>query len=298
MGSATAGKSGLLERGALRQAVRQRTAHALACGALRSLPTHCEVVEQDGIEFAVRSLGNLERKELAGRAQERTGRNPFLPYEKDLFVADLSQTHLCLLNKFNVLDLHLLIVTRAFEEQESLLTPPDFEALWSCMAEIDGLGFYNAGAVAGASQRHKHLQLVSFPLGAGPGRMPIDSRVSSAGFDGPLGRVPGLPFVHALARCSEGSDRSTAEVAESMQETYLAMRVATGIDAERRPYNLLVTREWMLLVPRSRAAFASIEVNALGFAGALLVRGREQLETLRQIGPMTLLRNVAETATN
>ncbi|NIO40609.1 MAG: phosphorylase, partial [Burkholderiales bacterium] len=38
--------------------------------------------------------------------------NPFLPYGKDLFVSDISETHLALLNKFNVIDYHLLIVTR------------------------------------------------------------------------------------------------------------------------------------------------------------------------------------------
>ena len=47
-----------------------------------------------------------------------------------------------------------------------------------------------------------------------------------------------------------------------------------------------------LLLPRTQGFFRSIEVNALGFAGALLVRNQEQLAFLRREGPMTLLRNV------
>ena len=43
-------------------------------------------------------------------------------YEVDLFVADISPTHVCILNKFNVVDYHLLIITRAFESQENLLS--------------------------------------------------------------------------------------------------------------------------------------------------------------------------------
>jgi ATP adenylyltransferase len=49
----------------------------------------------------------------------------------------------------------------------------------------------------------------------------------------------------------------------------------------------------MLLVPRTRGGFEGIEVNALGFAGALLVRSRQQLGLVRQRGPLTILRSVA-----
>ena len=59
------------------------------------------------------------------------------------------------------------------------------------------------------------------------------------------------------------------------------------------PYCLLVTREWMLLVPRTREFFEGISVNALGFAGALLVRNQEQMKLLKKHGPMTALAHVA-----
>jgi ATP adenylyltransferase len=59
------------------------------------------------------------------------------------------------------------------------------------------------------------------------------------------------------------------------------------------PYNLLVTREWMLLLPRSKESFRTISVNSLGFAGSLFVRNERELDTLRALGPMTLLREVA-----
>ena len=43
----------------------------------------------------------------------------------------------------------------------------------------------------------------------------------------------------------------------------------------------------------ARPSWSDIAVNALGFAGALLVRTEEELARLRQIGPMRLLREVA-----
>ncbi len=62
------------------------------------------------------------------------------------------------------------------------------------------------------------------------------------------------------------------------------------------PYNLLVTREWMLLVPRSRECWARISVNALGFAGSLFVRERRQMHAIKAHGPMNVLRSVAVSA--
>ena len=55
-------------------------------------------------------------------------------------------------------------MTRAFEEQTDLLNLEDFAALWFCLQEIDGLAFFNGGKIAGASQRHKHLQLIPLPF--------------------------------------------------------------------------------------------------------------------------------------
>jgi ATP adenylyltransferase len=49
----------------------------------------------------------------------------------------------------------------------------------------------------------------------------------------------------------------------------------------------------MLFVPRRRGSFESISVNGLGFAGALLAKDDEELARLREVGPMTVLREVA-----
>jgi ATP adenylyltransferase len=49
----------------------------------------------------------------------------------------------------------------------------------------------------------------------------------------------------------------------------------------------------MLLVPRSAEHAHRISLNALGFAGSLFVRDAAQLEIVRRIGPMALLRAVA-----
>jgi ATP adenylyltransferase/5',5'''-P-1,P-4-tetraphosphate phosphorylase II len=55
-------------------------------------------------------------------------RNPFLPYEEELWVQHLSDSHTLLLNKFNVVPHHVLVVTRQFESQQDPLNARDLAA--------------------------------------------------------------------------------------------------------------------------------------------------------------------------
>ena len=136
-----------------------RRPRRLRSRALQPIETATDFVEDRGVQFLVRVISNLRRK-----LPHNGRKNPFLPYEQDLYVADASPTHVCILNKYNVVDLHLLIITRAFEHQETMLRLADFQALWRCLGEYDSLGFYNSGHLSGASQPHKHLQIVPLPL--------------------------------------------------------------------------------------------------------------------------------------
>jgi sulfate adenylyltransferase (ADP) / ATP adenylyltransferase len=300
----------LLKPGTLWQRVKAQTEYALESGALLSIPTDFEFVEQGGVRFLVRILSNLARKDAAKKAQEKLTTssnqefNPFLPYEEDLFVTDISETHVCLLNKFNVVDYHLLIITRAFEEQESLLTQQDFAAMWACLAEVDGLVFYNGGKIAGASQRHKHLQLVPHPLVPnGTQQLPIDPLLASAQFQDSIATIPQLPFVNAFTQLDPSWVQSPLEAAQGTLECYHTLLNAVGLDngdsvtrhQQSGAYNLLATREWMLIVPRSQESFASISVNSLGFVGSLFVRNEQQMDILKGFGPMNLLKKVAVT---
>jgi ATP adenylyltransferase len=218
--------------------------------------------------------------------------NPFLPYDENLFVCDLPPRHVCLLNKYPVLPEHLLVVTRAYEDQESPLAPGDFEALWSVLCERDGLAFYNAGAAAGASQPHRHLQIVPPSLGHAGTRTPIDPVLDDARFDAAVGRVERLPFHHGVARLRDCAPLPPPLAAEALYGLYLELARAFGCDRAGRPYNLLVTRDWMLFVPRSREHWDSVSLNALAFAGAILVHHEAQLDRLRAVGPMSALARV------
>ena len=59
------------------------------------------------------------------------------------------------------------------------------------------------------------------------------------------------------------------------------------------PCNLLMTREWMLLIPRSRESWRDVSINALGYAGFFFLRRREQQLAVESYGPMNVLSSAA-----
>ena len=265
--------------------VQDATRRALASGALEPIETETTFVDDHGVRFIVRVVSSLARKNEARHAGVDT--DPLGHYDPDLFVAGLAPSHYILLNKFHLLAGHVLLVTRRFERQERLLTIEDFAAFISCLGEVDGLGFYNGGIEAGASQPRKHLQFVPLPLALGSSdEVPIERL---------LGGGPGLTFRHAFSRIAP---QPSAAILHAVYRELLhrcgisAVAPAEG-EFQSAPYNLLVRRSWMLVVPRSRACFESVPVNALGFAGSLFVRSQDDLERVRAVGPMQVLRAVA-----
>lgn len=292
--------------------IRDRHDRALAAGALQPVATTARLIADGGMRFVVRVAVGLEEKAAAATAVPP--RNPFLPYEEALFVAALPPDHVLLFNKFNVIDRHLLIVTRAFEDQETLLTPADWAALWCCLDDVGGLGFYNGGQAAGASQPHKHLQLVPLPLAAEGPALPLAPLLAEAlPAEGP-GRIAAFAFRHALARLDPRLRGAAAAARAAACYRALLAEIGIGGDAtladaatdgapggsaagaparQTAPYNLLVTREWMLIVARRQDALAGISVNALGFAGSLFVRNDADARRIETIGPLNLLAAVA-----
>ena len=237
---------------------------ALAKGCLMPIATDPITIEQKGIGYILYIKNKNARKKIV---HTKSPQNPFLPYEQAMFVGAAGETHVCLLNKFPVLSPHLLICTRNFVEQTQPLTLIDFNA-W--LLGFDGagiLGFYNAGSRAGASQPHRHIQLVKT-------KIPLEQMF----FRGEL------PFRHWLVRF-ENLD------AEALFNAYQQGMNQLGLfsDSGCQPYNLLLTTNWMLIVPRSKESLNGIFVNGLNYAGLFLVKNKQQGEWLKDYGLLDLL---------
>jgi sulfate adenylyltransferase (ADP) / ATP adenylyltransferase len=272
-------------------------ARAIESGALLPISTERETIRDAGLEFSVRWVSSLAKKDsmrVNAALRRDPDYNPFLPPEPDLTIGAIGAEHLGVLNKYPVIDRHLLIVTRAFELQTEPLGLEDFTALALVMTELGGLGFYNGGTEAGASQRHKHLQWI--PDTPGGARL----AAFAAGLPGELGcghpaSSPALPWRHRFVRIARAASTDPADRAAALLDAFRRACDSLGIASERAPmppYNLLTAGEWLVVVPRSREQHEEISVNALGFAGSLFVRHPEQIDVVRRIGPLRLLAGV------
>lgn len=261
---------------------------ALADGALQPIRTEQDWLEQEGLRFSVRWVSSLALKDR-DRVDTVTARrpdfNPFLPPEPALTVAPLGDEHLVVLNKFPVIDRHLLIVTREFEDQSTPLDSADFNALAAVVGAHGGLGFYNGGRIAGASQAHKHLQWVPAQASALEDFLPT-LRAGTAVDN------PSLPWAHAVVGLDDTTWSRPQDAGAALHTAFrlACARLDLACAADPMPpYNLLVSRNALLLVPRSREKWDDVSLNSLAWAGSLFVRDRAQIDGLRRHGPLAVL---------
>jgi ATP adenylyltransferase len=179
-----------------------------------------------------------------------------------------------LLNKFNVVPHHLLLVTREFAHQTEPLDAADCEALGAALRAFPppgGLAFMNVGEASGFSQPHKHVQLVPLPFAPELPHAPVpvgpvlEQAAAEAGAAHTF-HARALPFWNVCARLKP--DIVPQQLAHTTGQLVAAARAATGATS----YNVLLTASWLMVVPRAAERGKGVAVNSLGFAGTMLVR--------------------------
>ncbi len=284
------------------QRLDQLSQAALASGDLLPVQAQEELMHDQGLTFFVRWVSTLAAKDAASVSIPGGPRdpnfNPFLPPAPALTVADASPSHNIVLNKFAVCDLHLVLADKVFSEQLSPLRDIDFQVLANFLALQGGLGFYNGGGPAGASQRHKHTQWVPPAESNGSLALYLDELPAQAPV-GSVHRHPALAFEHRFVRLLETQDPTT--LSSSLLSAYQLACKELGLVMDEQgllpPHNMLAGQGWLLVVPRSVELVDGISVNALSYAGCIYVRTPEQIERVRQIGPLAVLAQAAYAST-
>lgn len=264
----------------------ERSQRALARGALVPLAT--ERVEQPGLDpFVLRRLLSATPKHLRSAGPKP---NPFLPWDPDLEVERLADTHLVLLNKYPVQEGHLLLITQRWAPQAGWLDSGDWNALHEIDQDSPGLWFFNSCAAAGASQPHRHLQLL--PRGPEQLACPLQPWIEAQ----LAGERPAWPWRYRLSRRRAQGEADGAVELEQLYRQHLQeleLGEPQRDPAPRRPYNLLIGPDWVLTVERVQEHWAGFSINALGFAGYLLITQGSDLDWLQRHGPWELLQAVA-----
>ena len=261
---------------------------ALADGHLVPLSTEL-VTAPELAPFQLRRLMSRTPKHLRDHGPKP---NPFLPWEPALEVARPVPGHVLILNKYPVQAGHVLLITDRWAPQAGWLRAPDWAAVAMVSQDTGGLWFFNSCGAAGASQPHRHLQLL--PRKPGQPSCPLAGQFLGT-LNHPSAGDLSHPFPWAC-RLSRRRDPGDHRDLEGLYHTHME---ALGLgdprldEQPRHPYNLLFDDEWFLSVRRRREKEAGFSVNALGFAGFLLQTKNSDLAWLRQHGPWALLEAVA-----
>lgn len=273
-----------------------RSSKALEQGALIPLTTsRLPCPGSGGERFELRQLNaQLPRH----HRPEGPKPNPFSPWEPELEIESIGSGHVLILNKYPVQTGHMLLITRQWAPQVHWLTLDDWSALVQVDRDTSGLWFFNSGPKAGASQPHRHLQLLRRQRGEQV--CPRENwfrhllherqRERSESIQDPL-----------IASCTVARRPQGFELKQEVHALHalyrsLAMTLELGdVDTEQpplAPYNLLMTPEWIALIRRSQERASGFSLNALAFAGYLLATQKSDLDWLKRNGGERLLQEV------
>jgi len=213
------------------------------------------------------------------------------------------------LNKYAVVPDHFLVITKSYASQNSPLTPNDLVQAYKFLVAAKKAGkhflaFYNCGDRSGASQSHKHMQFIPVE-GDGP---PLEklARVQTPEDQFKPFTINSLPYANFVNRFPPATPMIGDDLLEDLlgstflgllDRTIATIREDPGHPTGSPSYNVLLTLEHLYVIPRRREKYESktesMSVNALGFAGMLLVKSEEEFEVVKREGVLNILKGVA-----
>lgn len=206
-----------------------------------------------------------------------------------------------LFNKFNVFrPQYLLLHVDDSRRQNESLSAEDLSISASLLqgAQTPHYVIYNCGRAAGCSREHKHLQV--FPK---PGRdedgHDMFRYFEDAAVQGPAD-VPMVPFKFFLHRFGQEELGHRERMKEIYDGFVKKSKDLLGIpeDAEFCPHNVVMTNEWIMVIPRVKADVEGASANSVGMMGLLWTTRQEQVDKWKELGPARVLREVGVSSWN
>ncbi len=261
---------------------------AVDCGAVIPLETIKYKSNEAFCDYELRFLKSPIPNYLIEYGPKR---NPFIPWDKRLEIQPVKDKHTLILNKYPVQLGHILLITNKWKPQNGFLDIDDFEAIKNVDNDTTGLWFFNSSKEAGASQPHRHFQLLprNYNESICPRYKWFCSLLNSTKDNNSL-----ISHCISIKRRNKNKDSNTNDLYKSYKSMINEMNLGV-IDAStkpNKPYNLLITPEWIALITRKKDSSNGFNINALGFAGYFLGTKKSEIETLIKFGPESILKNV------
>jgi ATP adenylyltransferase len=227
--------------------------------------------------------------------------SPFVNPDPEFIVAHVGPLHTLILSKFCVYRPSYLLHTNDYVPQKDDLNEADIAATWLLLGHLrrPQMALFNCGAEAGASQSHKHIQLLPRPLPPGPELFPDRAQFSSGKFSGLFSKsvrlkcapvepdsIEGVPYIHYVIGIPIGA--TALDVHGRYRLLLDNMRESLGVTSFAA-YNLVMVKEWMIVIPRRHAAQKTIRANGAGMMGFVWVQDIEERNGWTQLGMTKVL---------
>ncbi len=254
-----------------------QTHDALSKKALNPIETKIEYLTKNDLICELRhiTLKHLKKSVVFGPKQ-----NPFNPWEKNLEIVRVKENHILILNKYPVEKGHMLLISKEWKPQNTLIDLDDWLALTAVEKDTGGLWFFNSCEQAGASQPHRHLQLLRREIGTKycPREQWFLDKIQPS-----TGRDRLDKSILVFERKNYRTNNSANELYELYSKLCKETKTVYLESEECRlaPYNLIITNKWIALIKRSKEGYMGFSVNALGFAGYLLATNESNVNWLR-----------------
>ena len=212
--------------------------------------------------------------------------NPFRPWDKNLEINSIGKFHQLILNKYPVQKGHLLLITNRWKAQNGWLEEEDWLAIKKVNLDTTGLWFFNSCKEAGASQPHRHIQLLR-----------RDSSERNCPREDWFLNFLRKKNNNKFNDCIVVSKLDINKNYDSLYKIYLKLSRKIGLGSPKtdkvpkKAYNLLITNKWIAIIKRSKDNVYGFSINSLGFAGYLLVTELSNISYLKKNGPEKLLEN-------
>ncbi|KAI0528016.1 ATP adenylyltransferase-domain-containing protein [Xylaria bambusicola] len=283
--------------------VRDAFIRAQGSGDLIYYPTQVAIVTIGSLTFQLRYSPALAQKPKPPKPVEPNAR-PFNPFENPspaLLVAQLPPSHRLILNKFAIVPEHFILATRDFKPQTHLLEPGDIDAAYACVqayrsADQDLFVFFNSGDHSGASQPHRHLQLLPvdcMKLGLENTENGSEWAILADKVHGNQEALPFTVFTSPISAEMSAEDRHLAYLSLYKRAVHAAMTNVEAVDEGEAQisYNFAMTNTCMALCPRTAEGTAvkdssgnkigDVSLNGTVLAGTALVKNQAEWDALR-----------------
>ncbi len=271
------------------------TKTAISSSALIPLNTSSRIINNKFNESY--ELRHLVKNKLLFKSLIGPKINPFNPCDSTLYISNIGDEHQLILNKYPVQLGHMLLITNNWRPQIGWLEISDFQALVNVQLDTQGLWFFNSGPKAGASQPHRHLQLL--PRKDNEKVCPRDNWFKERIITSFKKRSSSNIFENSMAICSSLNELKDP-TGNKLYETYLKLCIFLNIgnpsidSMPQFPYNLLITKDWLCLIRRRKESAYGFSINSLGFSGYLLSTEKSDLKWLASNGLEKLLIHVSD----